>query len=260
MNRYLYRGLSLEYEDTGSGIPLVFLHGMGGSVEQIRNTYEPIDGIRLIVLNQEGHGRSEADWEHYDFNHLADDVAALMDYLSIEKAYFAGISMGAAVCLNFVLRYPGRVKALLLIRNAWTDQPMSENVRRAYADMGNCLREGGLKAFQQTEGWKIVNRDSDYTRHAFTCTFADESCKKFWQKYLILPEKVPIPSAEALEDITVPVKILANRNDLCHPFKYGEYFRKRINRAMLVEIPDKDTDSSGNKRMINEALYRMMGL
>lgn len=258
MNKYLCRGLLLEYEDAGKGIPLVFLHGMGGSVDQIKKVYDPIDGVRLITPNQEGHGESKADWEYYDFEHLADDVVALLEHLSIEKACFAGISMGAAVCLNLAIRYPKRVKALLLIRNAWTDEPMSEDVCRAYADMGNCLKEGGLESFYQTEGWKIVNGTSDYTRTAFTGTFGDKSCEKFWEKYLILPKKTPISSEKALEDITVPVTILSNKNDLCHPFEYGEYFHKRINGSEHVEIPDKDTDSSGHRKMINEALVCMM--
>ena len=65
-----------------------------------------LEGVCLIHLNQQGHGESEACWEKFDFDHLADDVCDLMDRLEIKKAYFAGISMGAAVCLNLAVRYP----------------------------------------------------------------------------------------------------------------------------------------------------------
>ena len=106
MKTFTNRGLMLEYEVSGSGTPLVFLHGMGGSVQQIRDTYNAIDGVQLITLNQQGHGHSDVDWEGYSFDRLGDDVAALLDHLGIAQAYFAGISMGAAVSLNTAVRTP----------------------------------------------------------------------------------------------------------------------------------------------------------
>lgn len=254
----MLHGRRMEYEVWGEGEPFVFLHGMGGSIQQIRNLYDPISGIKLIVPNQQGHGGSEADWEHFDFDHLADDVIGLLEELNIETAYFAGISMGAAVCLNLAVRYPGRVRKLLLIRNAWMENPMPEGTRRAYADLGNCLREGGLEAFYQTEGWKLVSEASPYTRNAFTCTFEEESCRKYWQTYLILPGKTPVTSAEQIQSLKMPVFIVANRNDLCHPFEYGVWIHKLIPRSRFYEVPDKDRDGEGHKRGINQVIREMV--
>lgn len=258
MRELIHRGLRLEYEVIGEGVPLVFLHGMGGSVNQIYSTYEPHPGVKLITMNQQGHGNSDAAWDSFDFYHLGDDAAALLDELQIDSAYFAGISMGAAVSLNVALRYPKRVKKLLLIRNAWTDKPMSEKVCRAYYDMGMALKKKSIEAFYETEGWEIVREPSAYTRNAFTCTFSDESCLKNWQKYLILPKKTPAESPEEFQKLTMPVTILANRNDLCHPFSYGEYMHKNIPNSIFMEIPDKDTDGAMHKQMINQAISNML--
>lgn len=260
MDKFVRRGLSLEYEVKGEGIPFVFLHGMGGSVNQIYSTYEPIEGVKLIALNQQGHGGSDADWESFGFEALGDDIIGLLDYLQIHKACFAGISMGAAVALNIAVRYPEKVEKLMLIRNAWTDSPMSGKVQQAYYDLGMCLKEGGIEAFYGTEGWKIVSESSAYTRNAFTAPFTDASCLKYWQKYLILPGKVPIFSAKELKGLTMPVTVLANKNDLCHPFAYGEWMHEHIPGSDFVEIPDKDRDSAGHKRMINEAFHKMFSM
>lgn len=246
----------LEYETWGEGEPFVFLHGMGGGIEQIRKTVDVPEGIQLIVPNQQGHGGSDADWEHYDFEHLADDVTALLKELEIESAYFAGISMGAAVCLNLAVRYPKLVKKLLLIRNAWVAEPMPEGTGKAYADLGRCLREGGLEAFFQTEGWKLVNESSPYTQNAFTGTFEDPDCLKHWQKYLILPGKVPVKSEEQIRSLKMPVFILANRNDLCHPFEFGERMHELIPFSCFDEIPAKDQDSAEHRRRINEIIHK----
>lgn len=258
MNNFIHNGLHLNYEVTGIGVPFVFLHGMGGSINQIYAIYEPLEGVQLINMNQQGHGDSDADWSTLDFNHLGDDIVALLDHLEIKKAYFAGISMGAAVCLNVATRYQNRVEKLLLIRNAWTDLPMSGEVQRAFHDLGRTLKTGGIEAFYRTEGWKIVVESSEYTRNAFTCTFKDPSCLKNWQKYLILPQKTPITSLDVLENLTIPITILANRNDLCHPFAYGEYLRDNIMGAGLVEIPDKDKDGTGHKMRVNQAIQQMI--
>lgn len=259
MDSFLHRGIRLEYEVNGNGIPFVFLHGMGGSVEQIHKTYEPLPGVQLITLNQQGHGNTEADWNDYNFNRLGDDVIALLDYLHIPSAVVAGISMGAAVSLNITVRYPKRVDKLLLIRNAWTDQPMLENVQMAYEVMGKCLNIGEINCFLKTKEWKkIIERENSYTRKAFTCTFEDESCLKFWKKYLLLPKQAPIPSTDCLKMIDMPVVILANHNDLCHPFFYGEYLQQYIPRCELIEIPSKDEDEESHKKAINTVIQQML--
>lgn len=252
------RGLTLEYEIAGEGTPLVFLHGMGGGIGQIVSSCDPIDGVQRIIPAQQGHDGSEADWDHLDFTALGEDAVALLDHLGIRKAYFAGISMGAAVCLNVAVRHPDRVTALLLIRNAWTDQPMSRDVQKAYHDLGTCLHEGGLNAFCETEGWRIAKNASEYTKNAFLIPFHEEANIRNWQKFLILPSKTPISGPEELRRIRIPTAILANKNDLCHPFEYGVYLQGMIPGSTLTEIPAKDADSALHRKMLNEAVRRMI--
>ncbi len=164
---FAHNGILLEYEVSGEDAPLVFLHGLGGGINQIDAVYEPVEKVRLITLNQQGHGNSGVNWERYDFDYLADDVVALLDHLHLEKAVFAGISMGAAVCLNIAVRYPQRVEKMLLIRNAWTDKPMAEEVCRAYWDMCHPFEYGELIA-QHIPGAvfrEIPDKDSDAIGH-----------------------------------------------------------------------------------------------
>lgn len=257
MNKFVHNNITLEYEVTGTGIPFVFLHGMGGSVRQIKSVYEPLEGVQLINMNQQGHGSSGVNWNKYDFNHLGDDAIALLNHLEIDKAVFGGISMGAAVSLNAAVRYPHRVRELLLIRNAWTDRPMSEEIRTAYRDLGYALKQHSIEEFYDSKGWQIIREPSAYTRSAFISTFEDLSCVKYWQKYLILPGEMPIADVSALKKLTIPVTIVACHNDLCHPYEYGSYLAGQIANASFIEIPDKDADSTGHKRMINKVIQRI---
>ena len=258
MDSFTHRGIHLEYEVTGQGSPLVFLHGLGGSIQQIHGVYTLVPGVKLICLNQQGHGNSGADWESFGFDRLGEDVIALLDHLHLNKAAFAGISMGAAVCLNIALRFPERVEKLLLIRNAWTDQPMAEPVQNAYYDLGQALHRGGYEAFLQTEGWRIISGTSPYTRNAFTIPFQEDFNRENWQKYCILPGQAPVASLEGLREISVPTLILANRTDFCHPFAYGEILSRYIPGSVFREIPDKDSDPAGHKEQINRAVAELM--
>ena len=95
--------------------------------------------------------------------------------------------MGAAVCLNIALRFPERVEKLLLIRNAWTDQPMAEPVQNAYYDLGQALHRGGSEAFLQTEGWRIISGTSPYTRNAFTIPFQEDFTGKTGRSTAFFP-------------------------------------------------------------------------
>ena len=169
--------------------------------------------------------------------------------------------MGAAVSLNTVLRYPQRVKALLLIRNAWTDEPLPAKNARAYHDMGEALRDRDIEKFYASEGWRIVKEaNSPYTTSAFTCTFEDEACLRYWEKYLLLPPQAPIPSVNVLQDLHIPVSILSCRSDMCHPFERGTYLHARIKGATFTEIPNKDEDGARHKAMINNAVRAMLGV
>ena len=66
--------------------------------------------------------------------------------------------------------------------------------------------------------------------------------------------------AEELKRLHMPVVVLANRNDFCHPFAYGGYMKEHIPGAELREIPDKDADATGHRQSVNAALRYLLSL
>ncbi len=252
------RGLKLEYSVTKGSVPFVFLHGLGGSTLQIKKLYKPIEGVSLILLNQQGHGNSEYDYSDLSFDILADDVADLLDHLNIEQIYIAGISMGAAVALNFTLRYPERVKKALLIRNAWVDQPIRQEIRNVYHDLSEALKNRNREQFLQSRGYRYVRDISEYTRNSFLKPFDEEYNVRVYEKYTFIPELVPIQSKEVLKTIRVPVEIIACKNDFCHPYEYGVALHELIPGSHFTEVPDKDTDQVTHERMINDVIRKMI--
>ena len=86
--------------------------------------------IRLIAFDCRAHGRTHplGDVNKIRLATFADDLYALLDFLQIKNSIVGGISMGAAVTLNFTLRHLEMVRGLVLLRPEWTDKPHPWNV------------------------------------------------------------------------------------------------------------------------------------
>lgn len=104
-------GVSIYYEEAGSGTPLVFSHEFAGSHE----SWEPqiryfARRYRVITYNHRGYPPSTVpdDPSAYSEEHLVADLRGLLDALGIERAHIAGLSMGGAVTLKFAIAHPDR--------------------------------------------------------------------------------------------------------------------------------------------------------
>ena len=246
----------IEYEVKGSGIPFVFIHGLGGDMNQIESAYDPIEGVQLININMQGHGNTPANYETLDFYTMADDVIHVLHKLEIQQAIFGGISMGAAIAMNIAIRYPDYVSKLLLVRPAWTHEPMSKEVQIAYTSLADSLQHQNKNMFLESEGWKIVNQTTNYTRNTFLHTFEEPINVREWRKFNIMPLKTPHNSIVELENLVICTTIIACRNDFVHPYEYAEYYHKHLKNSILVEIPNKDMNAKKHREMMNHEIYK----
>jgi pimeloyl-ACP methyl ester carboxylesterase len=119
-------GLRMYYETSGTGRPLVVLHGaymtvdaMGGLVADFA------EYRRVIAVELQGHGRTAdvAD-RPITYEGMADDVAALIRHLGIDEADAFGYSMGGGVALQLAIRHPGSVRRLVVASASYTSDGM----------------------------------------------------------------------------------------------------------------------------------------
>lgn len=109
-------GISLYYEEHGSGDPLILLHGGLGSIEMVADLIGPLsEQRRVIAVDLRGHGRTPDAEGPFRVETMADDVAGLID----DTAGVLGYSLGAAVALRLAIQHPERVRNLILVSGAF---------------------------------------------------------------------------------------------------------------------------------------------
>jgi non-heme chloroperoxidase len=114
----LASGVALQYCEQGdpAGVPIICLHGVTDSWRSFELLFEHLPrSFRAIALSQRGHGDSDRPQSGYRAKDFADDLAAFMDALAIERAVIVGHSMGTHGAQRFAVDHPGRVLGLVLI-------------------------------------------------------------------------------------------------------------------------------------------------
>jgi len=125
---FLSNGANLTFADTGSGLPVIFLHPTPLDRDYWRPLTERLSGVRVIVPDLRGHGLSELgsflpvggftrvpDAPVLTIAQHASDVLALLDHLNLQSAVFAGCSIGGYILFELWRRTPERMRGLAIV-------------------------------------------------------------------------------------------------------------------------------------------------
>jgi pimeloyl-ACP methyl ester carboxylesterase len=237
-------GLHFHCRETGNGLPFVFQHGLGGDVNQPFGLFQPSSGFRLIAFDCRAHGLTVPVGEESKISiaAFADDLAALLDYLSIPSAVVGGISMGAAVALDFTMRYRTRVKGLVLSRPAWLDRPHPPE-GNVFLKIAKLIREHGVvrgaELFKETKDYERCLRESPDAAASLLGQFSKPRAEETVVKLKRIPLHIPAHTRADWAAITVPTLVLANRQDPIHPYAFGETLARAIPGAEFRELTPK---------------------
>jgi 3-oxoadipate enol-lactonase len=135
MNTIEVNGMQMAYRDLGRkhAPTLLLIHGFPLDHRMWAAQLAGIsDSMRVVAPDLRGHGRSELPQGPVSMDTHADDLAALLDRLEIERAVIAGLSMGGYVAFAFWRRHASRVRALVLLdTRAEPDSPQAQANRDA---------------------------------------------------------------------------------------------------------------------------------
>jgi pimeloyl-ACP methyl ester carboxylesterase len=245
---FTHDSVDFEYSGgPGDGLTFVFQHGLGSDLKQPLGLFDPPPGIHLIAFDFRAHGETEpvGASNKISIAAFADDLGAYLDYLALDVAIVGGVSLGAAVALNFALRYPKRVIGLILSRPAWLDGPMESNVK-IFGQIATLIRQygatTGLKRFRESDEHKAMLREYPATASSLVSQFQSPRAEERVVRLERLPRDAPCRDLNELNSIVVPTLVLANRQDPIHPIEYGERIARAISRAEFRELVSKSVN------------------
>jgi pimeloyl-ACP methyl ester carboxylesterase len=167
ISSWLSSGARLSFSDTGSGLPVFFLHPTPLDHDYWRPLSANLPGVRAISVDLRGHGASELgaglpiggfslvpDAPVLTVSQLADDILALLDQLKLTQAVFAGCSIGGYVLLELWREAPDRIRGLTFMC-AKAHPDAEANLQKRAANIAQA-RSGGNQALMDGFAQSLV--------------------------------------------------------------------------------------------------------
>jgi pimeloyl-ACP methyl ester carboxylesterase len=204
-------GLHLYYATQGSGRPLILLHGGLGTGDMFGPVRAELAAQHQVITpDLQGHGRTADIDRPLDVRLMADDIAALIRQLGLDKPDLVGYSLGGGVALMTAIKYPELVRKVVVasahIRYDALDPQMyaqQEQVGAAAAD--------ALKGTPMYEGYvAVAPRPEDFPR------LLDKIGASM---------KQPFDFSDDVQGLQVPTMIVAGDADMAPPSHYVEVFK-----------------------------------
>jgi pimeloyl-ACP methyl ester carboxylesterase len=204
-------GIKVYYEKHGTGRPLILLHGGLMSGE----TFGPVlsdlaRNHQVIVPDLQGHGRTADIDRPIDIKLMADDIAALIDHLGLDKPDLVGYSLGGGVAFFTAVKYPDKIGKLVIV---------SANIRRDAIPPEMLAQQGQVSAaavefMKDTPMYQLYNRVAPQPENfgKLLDKVGESMAKDF-------------DYSNEMRNIKVPTLIVAADADMAPPSHYVEAFK-----------------------------------
>jgi 3-oxoadipate enol-lactonase len=152
-------GARLHYQATGwcGAPPVLLIQGLGADKNGWtlqRVAFSPF--YRVIAHDNRGAGRSDKPAGPYSLEQMADDAVAVLDRAGVERAHVVGASMGGAIAQVLAMRYPERVRSLVLVCTACRHHPWRRELLQEWAD--HATQRGMGHMSRQAMRWVVGPR------------------------------------------------------------------------------------------------------
>lgn len=244
----------LGFDESGTGAALVLVHGFPLDRTMWSEQLSDLSDIRrVIAVDLRGRGKSMvAPNEGWTIDLYADDIAATIDALGIDKVDLAGLSMGGYVVLSFWQRHPQKVRSLILIdTKAEADSPEAKEGREKTAAL---VREKGT---------------TELLEGLFPKLFAPATDEDIKAKVRPMFQNTPGSTAAAdalamrdrrdhtanLDGISVPAMVIHGEQDALMPVDGARKMAEAISDAVFAAIPNAGHVAPiENPQAVNRAL------
>jgi len=244
---YEAAGRTLFAAEAGVGWPLVMFHGGLADHRAVQLLIpEPPAGVRLITPDVRGSGRS-VDPGPLSWSRLADDVAALLDRLGLERAVVGGTSIGNGVAVAFALRYPNRTAGTVFVHPVHAGGGPTGALAAALDEMHAAAEravEEGIEALRPL----YARLPSELRDRAWAVAREFDPASCLASTTLYRGAEQPLADLSELRGIAVPALVVPG-SDAMHPAELGEAYADSLTGATIL----------GNRETLEPAITRLCG-
>lgn len=225
--------IKLWYEDTGMGVPFIFLHGYPLD----HTIWNPMinrlkDELRVVTPDLRGFGRSPVVTQPYSLSDMADDVARLMDDALIEKAVLVGHSMGGYISFAFARYHADRLLGLgLVATHHLADSPESRLSRTTQAE--TVRQTGSVASIVQEMPYRVTSNAMFHEDLKTIIQKTHPSGVAGALEAMITRED----ASYVLAGLTIPAAVIAGENDRLVPLERARQMASCLREGILCEIP-----------------------
>ena len=224
----------LNVTDLGDGYPIVWIHGFPLASSIFENQLA-IRRVRHVMPDLPGFGQSRAPVGDVSMDDYARIALELLDQRGLERAVFAGVSMGGYVCLAIARLAPERMSGLILIDTRET--PDSPESAKGRFDLIEKVREQGIAPVVDSMLPKMLSPGAAPEMVARVREIMASSSKDGVMSALRAMATRP-DSSETLPKIAVPTLVVVGEHDTITPPSDAERMTALIPGARLLRLPD----------------------
>jgi 3-oxoadipate enol-lactonase len=238
---------SVNYVAKGQGETMIFVHGLGESLESWSNQVDffSTHGYRAVALDLRGHGKSPADSGRIEMEGFAEDLFTVLDSLSVNRAHYCGLSMGALVVLEAYRKRPDGFRSMTLVSTLPQYPPAQTQAlgNMSMREVAEQVASAAVGPSASVELKRDIARVIASTDKKAYIESAETACAQDYT--LLLPE------------IEVPVLLVAGELDYITPPEAAKFMQKRIPSSRLAVIkgvghlPNRENAGEFNRLLLS---------
>ena len=200
--------IKLHYTESGSGFPLILLHGNSESGKVFKHQIDYFaKQYRVIAVDTRGHGQSPRGTKPFTIRQFADDLNDFMDEMNIDQAHILGFSDGGNIALIFAMKYPTKISKLI-VTGANLDPTGIKGSYRGFIDLSYKL-----------VSWRVKRNEKARKTHEMLGLMVND----------------PNINAEDLNKISAPTLVMAGTKDMVKE-EHTKLIAKSIPNAKIAII------------------------
>ena len=234
------QSVRIYWDELGSGEPLLLICGLG-TTSDLWHRSRPLfaNRFRTIVLDNRGVGRSDVPAGVYSIASMAADAVAVLDAAQAETAHILGVSLGGMIAQELVLRYPQRVRSLILGCTT-AGEPIGPHAVHPDPGVLLALMREGMSVEESNELFRPLLYAAQTPSERIE---ADMTIRMRWpptaQGYMGQLQGLSGWDAYSrLGEIRAPTLVIHGESDRLIPCANARILTERIARAQLALIPE----------------------